>query len=55
MLSKELLDIICCPKCRGDLLYEPEKNILTCKKCATIYPIEDDIPNLIIDDESQRQ
>ena len=53
MLSKELLDILCCPKCHGDLLYEPEKNTLTCKKCDKTYPIKDDIPIMLIDDESK--
>jgi len=53
MLPKELLDIMCCPKCHGDLLYEPEKNTLTCSKCNKIYPIKNDIPIMLVDDESQ--
>ena len=51
MLSKELLDILCCPKCHGDLLYEPGKNTLTCKKCSKVYQIKDDIPIMLVDDE----
>ena len=51
MLSKQLLDVLCCPKCHGDLLYEPEKNRLTCKKCGKIYEIKDDIPIMLVDDE----
>lgn len=53
MLSKEILEILCCPKCHGDLLYEPEKNRLTCKACGKVYPIRDDIPVMLIDDEPQ--
>lgn len=53
MLSKELLDIICCPKCHGDLLYEPESNTLTCKACRKVYRIEDDIPIMLVDDEPE--
>ncbi|MDI6766941.1 MAG: Trm112 family protein [Bacteroidota bacterium] len=52
MLSKDLLEILCCPKCYGDLLYEVEKEILTCKKCRKIYQIKDDIPIMMIDDDS---
>jgi len=53
MLSMELLDILCCPKCHGDLLYEPEKNTLTCKACGKVYPIKDDIPIMLVEpDES---
>ena len=53
MLSKELLEILCCPKCHGDLLYEPEKSTLTCKQCRKVYPIKDDIPIMLVDDEPQ--
>jgi uncharacterized protein YbaR (Trm112 family) len=50
MLPKELLDILCCPKCHGDLLYEPEKNTLTCKNCGKVYPIKNDIPIMIVEE-----
>ena len=53
MLSKELLDILCCPKCHGDLLYEPEKNRLTCKACGKVYHIKDDIPIMLVDEEPE--
>jgi len=53
MLSKELLEILCCPKCHGDLLYETQKNTLTCRKCGTVYPVKDDIPIMIIDNEEK--
>ena len=39
MLSKELLDILCCPKCKGDLDYKPAENTLTCKQCGKVYEI----------------
>ena len=49
MLSKDLLEIIVCPACRKDLVYSPEKQTLTCTGRKRIYPIEDDIPILLID------
>jgi uncharacterized protein YbaR (Trm112 family) len=48
-LEKELLEIIVCPKCKGDLVYEEEKNILLCKTCKVYYPVKDDIPILLIE------
>lgn len=30
MLSQELLDILACPACKSDLVYDSEKNTLTC-------------------------
>lgn len=36
MLSKTLLDVLACPACKGDLVYDSEKNTLTCngKHCS---------------------
>ncbi len=51
MLSQELLDILCCPKCKGDLLYNAPGNSLTCTKCGKVYAVKDDIPILLVDDE----
>jgi uncharacterized protein YbaR (Trm112 family) len=50
MLSKDLLDILVCPKCKGDLEYDREKNKLICEKCRLKYSIEDDIPVMLIDE-----
>ena len=48
MLSKELLNILACPKCKGDVKYD--KNKLVCKKCRLKYNINDDIPDMLIED-----
>jgi len=53
MLPKELLEIMCCPKCHGDLLYEPEKDKLTCTKCQKVYPIKNNIPIMLVEDEPE--
>ena len=53
MLRKELLDILCCPKCRGTLDYKPEKETLTCLKCGKVYQIKNDIPIMLADDEAR--
>jgi len=51
MLKKELLDILCCPKCKGQLSYSPEKETLTCRKCGKVYQVQNDIPIMLADDE----
>jgi len=51
MLSKELLEILCCPKSHGDLLHDPHLNTLTYKKCSKVYKVVDDIPIMLPDDE----
>ena len=47
-IDKELLDILVCPKCKGDLELAGEEDGLTCKACALKYPIKDDIPIMLI-------
>lgn len=49
MLSRELLEILACPKCKGDLSYDQAKNVLICTSCRVYYPVEEDIPILLID------
>ena len=50
MLDEKLLEILACPKCKGDLEYDQEKNRLICNHCRLIYRIEDDIPIMLIDE-----
>jgi uncharacterized protein YbaR (Trm112 family) len=54
MLSKELLDILCCPTCKGNLEYKPDQETLTCTSCRTVYPVRNDIPIMLVEDESHR-
>jgi uncharacterized protein YbaR (Trm112 family) len=49
-LSKELLDILACPKCKGDLKLEKDGSGLVCEACALKYPIVNDIPVMLIDE-----
>lgn len=50
MLAQDLLDILACPKCKGDLEYKAEENELICQSCRLIYEIRDDIPVMLIDE-----
>jgi uncharacterized protein YbaR (Trm112 family) len=50
MLDKELLDILACPKCKGELEYIEVKEQLICQSCRLIYRIEDDIPVMLINE-----
>jgi len=50
MINKELLNILACPKCKGDLEYDRINNKLICHKCKLAYPIRDDIPIMLIDE-----
>jgi len=50
MLDEQLLEIIACPKCKGDLEYKEKEEKLICHKCKLIYKIQDDIPIMLIDE-----
>ena len=50
MLDPELLEILVCPKCHGDLEYRPEENALLCHACRLRYAVEDDIPIMLVDE-----
>jgi uncharacterized protein YbaR (Trm112 family) len=46
-LPQDLLEILACPNCKGDLEYNEKKNILICRNCKVYYEIIEGIPNLI--------
>ena len=48
-LSNDLLEILVCPQCRGELEYREEERQLVCGSCNLAYPVEDDIPVMLID------
>ncbi len=50
VISKELLEILACPKCKGDLEYDKENDRLICHECRLIYEIKDDIPIMLIEE-----
>lgn len=49
-ISKELLDILACPQCKGDLELEQDGSGLICNRCNLKFPVVDDIPVMLIDE-----
>lgn len=50
-LDPQLLAIIRCPSCHGELRVDQDE--LACTACALVYPVRDDIPVLLIDQARQ--
>ena len=50
MLDPQLLEILVCPKCKGDLEYRTDQNELVCQACALRYEVRDDIPIMLVDE-----
>lgn len=51
MIDKELLSILACPACKGEVKEEDEK--IVCRKCGLKYPVRDSIPIMLIDEAEQ--
>lgn len=49
-LKKELLEILACPQCKGDLEYREQEQALLCHACRLRYRVEDDIPVMLIEE-----
>lgn len=52
-INKELLDILACPKCKGDIHLTDSQDGLVCSACRLVYPIKDDIPVMLIEEASR--
>jgi uncharacterized protein YbaR (Trm112 family) len=50
MLDDKLLEILACPKCKGELDYDRENDRLTCQTCRLRYEVKDDIPIMLIEE-----
>jgi uncharacterized protein YbaR (Trm112 family) len=49
-ISQELLDILACPQCKGNLRLTQDQDGLICDSCKLLYPIREDIPIMLIDE-----
>jgi uncharacterized protein YbaR (Trm112 family) len=52
-ISQELLEILACPQCKGDLALTEAKDALVCEACRLKYAIKDDIPIMLIDEATR--
>ena len=49
-LDKDLIQILRCPKCKGELELEDDESGFTCTPCKLRYAVENDIPNFLVDE-----
>ena len=49
-IDQKLLEILACPKCKGDLDLNQEKVGLSCPACQLLYPVRDGIPVMLIEE-----
>ena len=49
MIRKELLDILACPACKEKVVLNEAGTYLLCSKCRVRYPVEEEIPIMLVD------
>ena len=50
IISRELLEILACPKCKGEIELDEQDHVLICRSCRLVYEIRDGIPIMLIDE-----
>ncbi len=49
-LDKELLGILVCPVCRGEIRSDENRGGILCENCALLFPVKDDIPVMLVEE-----
>mgnify|MGYP000950201118 FL=1 len=49
-MDNKLLDILVCPVCKGELVYDKKAAELICKLDRLAFPIRDDIPVMLTEE-----
>ena len=49
-LDKDLIAILCCPRCKGSLDLDEGETAFTCPACKLRYEVVDGVPNFLPDD-----
>ncbi len=52
-INNDLLEILVCPVCKGDLEYDGNEQKLICNNCRLKYPIKDGIP-VMLEEEAEK-
>ncbi len=53
-INPELLKILVCPQCKGEVVYSSADQHLTCFSCKLVYPVQEGIPVMIVEEAAQR-
>ena len=49
-LSKDLLEILACPQCKGGITPDANHEKLLCHACKLAFPVRDGIPVMLVDE-----
>ncbi len=49
MIPQDLLEMLVCPVCKKPVVLNDQGKSLKCGECRRVYPIQDDIPIMLVD------
>jgi uncharacterized protein len=49
-IDPHLLEILACPACKTEVKLTADEQGLKCVRCSRVYPIQDEIPVMIIEE-----
>lgn len=50
---RKLLEVLVCPKCKGELRHDPGDEVLVCEACRLAYGIEEGVPNMLVEEAEE--
>ncbi len=53
MIDKDLLSILACPFCKGNVELQADK--VVCMQCGLKYPVKDGIPIMLVDEAEKER
>lgn len=52
-LDRDLLDVLICPDCHGDVEYKERRQLIICTACGLQYPVRDGIPVMLVEEATR--
>ncbi len=52
-VDAQLIELLVCPACHGDIEYKDRRNLIICTKCGLHYPVRENIPIMLIDEATR--
>jgi uncharacterized protein YbaR (Trm112 family) len=49
-LSPDLIQILCCPKCKGDLTLREDQSAFVCAACRLVFAVQEGVPNFLLEE-----
>jgi hypothetical protein len=51
MVDEELISLLVCPNCKGEIEYRESEQVIACMgECKLLYPVVNDIPHMLVEE-----